>query len=382
WDWDVTDDMTLTVGGRWSESDKSASRTEYVFTDVALSAMLAGADRCFILGPGVGPDDQPECLTTLSIPGQGDVPLPPTVTEAADGGSWSNFSPKLGASYRIDDDLMIYGYYSQGFRDGGVEGAAANFRKFDREKLHAFEVGLKSDWSDGRLRVNAALFYYDYQDLQIELSQLVDNLVFTSVFNAGEAALTGAEIESTWQPNEMLQLSLNVGWLDSEITELDRSDPSVDFGFVREGNEFGQAPAWTASLVPVVFFPLTRGSLTWRGEINYSASYFQDFANGGFADETDAQILTGANIANGVPPADAVVTPGTLIDSERLDSRVLVNTSLSYLSDDGRVELAIWARNLFEEEYTVNREFVNGLVYTNALYGAPRTYGANVSFRF
>lgn len=382
WDWDVTDSLTLILGGRWSESEKKSFRTEYVFTDVAMSAMLAGVERCFILRPGIGPDDQPACLTTLSIPGQGDVPLPPVVAEGVGDGSWSKFSPKLGARYQVNEEVMVYASYSQGYRDGGFAGDAANFREFEEETVNAYEVGIKSDWFDGRLRMNGAFFYYDYQDLQIELPQLRNNLVFTSVFNAGEAELMGAEIESTWLASQMLQLSLNVGWLDTEITELDSSDPSLDFGFLRSGNEIAHAPEWTASVVPVVYFPLANSSLTWRSEINYKDSYFQDAANGGFADEDDAAVLTGANIAEGVLPADAVVSPGTLIDSERLDSRVIVNTSLSFRSADERLEVAMWARNLFEDEYIVNREFVNGLVYTIGLYGAPRTYGVNVSYRF
>ena len=382
WDWGVTDRLTLILGARWSESEKKSFRIEYVFTEAALSAMLAGFERCFILGPGIGVDDQPACLTTLSIPGQSDIALPPAVSEAVDDGSWSQFSPKLGARYQVNDDAVVYASFSQGYRDGGFAGDTGSFGEFQEETVNAYEVGVKSDWSEGRLRMNGAFFFYDYQDLQIELSQLRNNLVTRSVFNAGEAELMGAEVESTWLASQTLQLSLNVGWLDTEITELDRSDPSLDFGFLRSGNAFGQAPEWTVSIVPELYFPLANGSLTWRSEINYKDSYFHDAENGGFADELDAQILTGANIAEGVPPADAEVVPGTQIDSERLDSRAIVNTSLSFVSVDERLELAIWARNIFEDEHTVNREFVNGLVYTNALYGAPRTYGAYVSYWF
>ena len=61
---------------------------------------------------------------------------------------------------------------------------------------------------------------------------------------------------------------------------------------------------------------------------------------------------------------------------------MIVNTSLSFVSADDRLEVSVWARNLFEEEYIVNRDFVPGLVYTNSLYGAPRTYGADISYRF
>ncbi len=382
WDWFVTDRITLTLGGRWSESDKSASRTEWVFTDLADSATSAGVERCFVLGPGVGPNGQPECLTALDIPGQGVVPLPPTVTEASGKGGWSKFTPKIGASLAVRDDVLLYASFSQGYRDGGIEGVAANFREFDAETLNAYEVGIKSDWLVGRLRVNGAAFYYDYDDLQLELSQLQNNQVFSNVFNAGSAELSGVEIESTWLPADFLQLSLNVGWLDTEITSINSRRSGADAGFVQPGNEFALAPEWTASFVPTLFFQLPGGSLMWRSEFNYTDSYFMDEANGGFADETDAGILTGANIADGVPPEDAVVLPGTLVDSERLDSRLIVNSALVYSSADDRLEASIWARNLFADEYTVNREFNSGLVYTSALYGLPRTYGATVSVRF
>ena len=382
WDWNVTDRLTLILGGRWGESDKESTRTEYVFDDLTLSAMSAGVDRCFILRPGAGPADQPDCLTTLRIAGQADVPLPPAVTDAIGDSSWSRFSPKLGVRYQVSDGLMAYATYSDGYRDGGFAGDAANFQAFAEETVDAYEVGIKSDWSDGHLRVNGAFFYYDYDDLQLELSQLRNNVVATSVFNAGAAELTGLEVDATWLVSRFLELSLDVGWLDTEITRLDRSDPSLDLGFLRSGNEFPQSPEWTASFVPVFNLPLANGSLTWRSEISYKSSYFQDAQNGGFADDDDAMTLTGANVAEGIPPQEAVVAPGTLIDSERLDSRLIVNTSLSFLRPDERLELTIWARNLFEEEYTVNRDYVPGLVYTNAMYGAPRTFGASVRYGF
>ena len=382
WEWAVSERMTLVLGARWSTSEKTSIRNEFVFTELALSAATAGLERCFILQPGLGPDDQPGCLTLLSVPGQDDVPLPPVITKGAGEGDWSKFTPRIVIQSQVTEGLMVYASFSQGYRDGGLEGDAANFREFDEETLNAWEVGTKYDGMDGRFRINGALFYYDYQDIQIELSQIKDNLLVNSIFNAAEATMRGGEIESAWLVNDILQLSLNVGWLDSEITKLDSGELNTDFGFVKTGNDFPRAPAWTASFIPDFYFPLSKGSINWRSEFNYKGSHFRDFENGGFADENDAMILTAANLVGGLPPAEALVEPGTLIDSERMDSRLIVNTSLSYQSSNGRLEIAIWARNLFGEAYRVNRDFVNGLVFTNALYGAPRTYGAYLNYRF
>ncbi|MGI9232898.1 MAG: TonB-dependent receptor, partial [Woeseiaceae bacterium] len=382
WEWSLTDRLALTLGGRWSDSEKTSFRRELLFSDLALSAATAGVERCFVLGPGVGPEDQPDCLTTLRIPGQDDVLLPPTVAEASGEGSWSQFSPKLVVHIELREGVMAYASYSQGYRDGGLEGVAANFREFDKEILHAYEVGVKSDLASGRLRANGTVFFYDYDDIQLELSQLRNNVVTQSVFNASEARVKGAELETNWRASESLQLSLNLGWLETEITEFDRNDPSIDPGFVQAGNEFARAPEWTASFVPVFNFPLGNGSVTWRSEVNYKSEFFRDVENGAFADEADALVLTGANFFDGLPPEEAVVAPGTLVYSERTDSRLVVNSAFSYLSADDRFELALWARNLFDEEYMTDADFVNGLGYTKVLYAAPRTYGVQVSFRY
>ncbi len=382
WDWAITDRTTLVFGARWSRSEKTSRRREFVFTELALSAAGAGLERCFLLQPGVGPGDQPECLTVLNVPGEEDVPLPPNIVEGFGRGDWSHVTPRLGLRFQVHDRLMTYATFTQGYRDGGIEGDAANFREFGDETLDAWEIGMKSDWSNGRLRINGALFYYDYQDLQIELSQLKDQLLVSAVFNAGEAELRGGELESSWLASDMLQLSLNVGWLDSEITELDRQDPDVDFGFVAVGNEFPRAPRWTLSFVPDVFIALPRGTLTWRSEFNYKDHQFRDFENGGFADGSDARTLTAANLADGLSPEEAYVAPGTLVDSERMNSRLIVNSSVAYRSGDDRFELTLWVRNLLDEEYFLNRDFVRGLAYSNALYGAPRTYGASVNIQF
>ncbi|MGI9265352.1 MAG: TonB-dependent receptor, partial [Gammaproteobacteria bacterium] len=242
WEWDVSERLTLILGARWSQSEKQSFRNEFIFTDLALSAASAGEERCFILQPGLGPEDQPECLTTLSIPGQGDLPLEPMINAGAGDGDWSKLTPRIGLQAQVNDGLMAYASFSQGYRDGGIEGDAASFQEFNPETLNAGEAGMKYDGLDGRLRINGALFYYDYEDLQIQLTQIRDNLLFNTIFNAGEAEMRGGELESTWAVSDRLQLSLNVGWLDTEITELDRSNPGTDFGFVKTGNEFPRSP--------------------------------------------------------------------------------------------------------------------------------------------
>ena len=75
--------------------------------------------------------------------------------------------------YRIDDDAMIYGTYSKGYRSGGVNGRvdelASATTPYDPETVDSYELGFKSEWMDQRLRLNGALFYMEYEDKQEEI---------------------------------------------------------------------------------------------------------------------------------------------------------------------------------------------------------------------
>ena len=156
------------------------------------------------------------------------------------------------------------------------------------------------------------------------------------------------------------------------------------FGFIEEGNEFPQAPQFSASLIPEFNFDMFGGTILWRTEINYTDEYFEDAENGGFADAADAGALTGSNIVNNgfVFDPSLIVTPGTLVDDEIYDARTIVNTSIVFTTGGGNLDITLWARNLFDEEYEETRRYVSGVVYTEARYGLPRTYGLMAEYRF
>ncbi|GAB3103672.1 TonB-dependent receptor [Aestuariicella hydrocarbonica] len=369
WDWDLTEALTLTLGARYGASKKTSYRTENRYFDSYYAAQAAGRDQCFNLGPGVGTDDQPDCLIQT---GQDSL-------QASD--SWSKFTPKVGLRYTVDDDLMFYASFSQGYRDGGFSGTDPNLSPFDEETLNAYEVGMKSEWLDNRLRINGAVFYYDYEDLQMEISEISQSgQLLTKVFNAGSAEMQGAELETVWILNETFSLTANIGWLNTEIVELKDPDQR-DYGFVREGNEFNHAPHLTASLIPTFKFDFDAGSLTWRTEINYKDEYYNDFENGGMAGD-DAPTWTAVNILNGVNPADAVVSPDEELNDELTDARTVVNSSLQFMNAAGNFELTLWARNLLDEKYETKNRYMSGIAMSERMYGEPRTFGVKAKYWF
>jgi iron complex outermembrane recepter protein len=373
WDWDLTDALTLILGARYGESEKETYRYETSFTEIYAINQANGVDRCFILESGRTPEQQPDCLTQL-VPGQ--------QTNAEGDGDWSNFSPKVGLRYIFENGNMMYASYSEGYRDGGLAGSAAEFTEFDEEIVDAYEVGFKTEMAEGMVRFNGSVFYYDYTDMQLQLSDLSGNQVVTKIFNAGEAEMFGGELELSWLANDFFTLHANMGYLDTEITDLEE-DPNIDYGFISEGNEFPQSPQFSASLVPEFYFDLFGGSVLWRTEINYTDEYFEDAANGGFATAGDAAALTGSNIveAGGFDPS-LIVSEGDLVDHETYDSKTLVNMSFIWTNESENLDVTLWARNLTDEEWEISRRYVSGVVFTNNMYAPPRTYGIKAEYRF
>ena len=146
--------------------------------------------------------------------------------------TFDNLSPRINLRYNLSDNAHIYGGYSEGWKAGSFDPRGANFATplvvegFDDETLDAYEVGFKSVLLDGRMTFNAALFYSKYNDMQIPGSIAVDsngdgiNDTFVgAVTNAGEATISGVELESTFLITERLSLQMMLSDLTAEIDE-------------------------------------------------------------------------------------------------------------------------------------------------------------------
>ena len=232
----VSDKLALTFGARYTDEEKRIS-------GCAVSAMVGG-------DPAVCRADEAATLD--------------------DGAT----TPKLGLEYKYNDDLFYYAGISRGFKSGGFNfayvdaGGTAGFShpaaRIDPGYLTAYEIGVKSDWLENRLRVNAALFYYDYDDLQV---QSFRNFV-TTISNADQSKALGAELELTYAPNRNLRLDAGISWLDSEYKSFSNAAEQGVDGPVQldvSGNMLNSAPPWTVNLTARYYQPLAGGgTLTWR----------------------------------------------------------------------------------------------------------------------
>ena len=112
---------------------------------------------------------------------------------------WDEFTPRVGGRYAFSDDVMAFSTYSKGYRSGGFNGRVNSVEEardpYDPETVDNYELGIKSEWLDNRLRVNANIFYMEYDDKQEELQLPAEGGTGqkTVVSNASSATIQGSK---------------------------------------------------------------------------------------------------------------------------------------------------------------------------------------------
>ena len=140
--------------------------------------------------------------------------------------SSSELTGRVALEFDVSEGVLLFASVTRGFKPGGsnltfgresVIAPAIVLQTFEDEKINAYELGLKADWLDGRMRTNLAAFWYDYKNLQF---QATDPEVFQGgVGNVPEAEVYGAELELLALLTEALTLDLKVSYLHSEISD-------------------------------------------------------------------------------------------------------------------------------------------------------------------
>lgn len=256
--------------------------------------------------------------------------------------TWSKFTPKLGLEYNLSDDIMLYATWAEGYKAGGYNGLAATrveaVKPFDQEVVSSYEVGFKSDLLDRTLRINANLFYSDYQDLQNFFVDVETSEVITAT---ADAEMQGLELEIWWTPLERLDIFLAGNVMDTEYTAFP-ANPAV------EGNKLMRAPDTSGSLGIQYTQPLGNlGDLLLRTDVTY----------------TDEMYFSTAN----------VIESGA-------DSYSLVNARAALRMVNGW-EFALWGKNIGDEEYVVH-SFTAGLGDGHPVYGNPTMWGVTAAYAF
>lgn len=275
--------------------------------------------------------------------------------------SFDDFSGRAEIDFQQTRDLLWYASISRGFKSGGFFGgfatSAAELEPYDPETVTAYEVGVKSEWLEGRLRANVSLFYYDYRDLQ-GFSNITTGggAQISLLSNIGDAEITGADIELAWSPIDDLTLQLNIGLLDGEISSSAEVGPdsyAIAQNWPLEGQRLANQSDVSINLFGRYEFDL--------------AAQLRGSVQGGYAYRSDFNF-------------DYVLIP-----QERPlyheDGYGVANFRVGVGAPDGGWELAAWVDNAFDEVYraTSGSDSLGGFF---ELYGPPRTYGAALSLRW
>ncbi len=258
-------------------------------------------------------------------------------------------SGKLALDYLLSDDALAYASVSRGFKSGGFQGTLvfdpSEIVPIDEEFVTAFEVGGKFTLASGRVQLNTAAFWYDYESLQAQ-GTLVDpgggvgNLF--ALQNVGDAEVFGFEAELQALPVEGLLLSLGVGHLNAEITK-----PFI--AEVRAGGKPALSPDWN---------------------INANARYEFDVG-------TDKYMFLQADLSY----QDKVFLDIYESPSMLENAYTLINARVGIANVDDRWSLSIRGRNLSDTEYRASA-FTGGLAGDTDLWGMPRSYSVEFDMRF
>ena len=259
-----------------------------------------------------------------------------------------SFDPKVTLSYQVNDDVLTYFTYSEGFKAGGFNIGGLQ-DPFEPESLAHYEIGIKSELLGGRLRVNLAGFHYDYTELQVSLVEGV-SLVTR---NAASAEVWGAEAEITFLPVENLKVALNAGYLDASFEEFTRADPVFPALGVQDlsGNNLPNAPEYQINGAVYYTIPTEFGEFTpWVNVLWVDDIYFTEF-----------------NTTTLYQPA-----------------RTQVDAYLNWRLPEKGWSAAFFVKNATDDEYISESVTSNGLLGSPTVgqYGSPLTFGFSLTKTF
>ncbi len=286
---------------------------------------------------------------------------------------------RIVLDYNWTDELMTYVSFATGFISGGFSetcGSVTSCAPYESEENENFELGLKADLLDGQMRLNAALFHTEYENLQrdtvVTFKDAAGNdFQETRSINEGESTAIGFELEASYLPTPNLRFDLNFGWLDHEYDSYEPGYNPADLGLA------GEPQPIDFSDLEVPFSPEFNGGI--------AATYFQDLANGGsitynvnvhYQDEAESS------------PAPASQQGGTLENpvlkqkaNTQIEERTLVNAFVTWESPTGAFNVSLYGKNLTDEEYRVAANPVANL-WNFSRHGPPRHWGVQAGYSF
>jgi iron complex outermembrane receptor protein len=364
-DWDVSDKLSLSFGGRYIEEKKSLCMTVAGYS-------FDGSDVDYI-------DEEGFPKTATAQWGKDCPSWAADVYDSSFDGSetWSKFTPRVSAQYELERG-MAYITYSEGFRSGGFNGRATSIETtgpYEPESVKQWELGTKLTMLENTLQLNVSVFTIAYDDKQEDIVKpgTDGQATLTIIENASSATINGVEIDFNWYLTEGFSVRGNVGFLDASFDDFlaDSATGVVDLSNI----ELRRAPEMTAGLTALWERQLSNGnfvianlSYTWKDDYYISATANADHTPGGYI---------------GFNPS-------------KVDSFGIVDASINYETDNWT--FSVFGKNLTDEVYLMSFLDVGANnvatsatdstpAYAPGLWSfgtpnRPRYFGAEVQFKF
>lgn len=253
--------------------------------------------------------------------------------------TFNAFTPKIILSYKLMDKSMVYASYAKGFRVGGFNFGNTTYPKYDTEKSDNYEIGIKNNVWNNKLKINLTAFYFQQKNQQVSTS--TDGINYASL-NVGDMDNYGLELEASALPVKNLQIDWTASTSHSEYKRLELFDAATNAVKNYRGNKAINNPALQSMLAVQYGIPLSKSAQNFkafvRGEFRYTGEYELDFVNACHQD------------AYGMLNARAGVT-------------------------SNHVDLALWVRNLNDVRYMAYG-------YGSYMMGGPRMWGVTLTGKF
>ncbi len=330
--YDLSEDLQLITAARYTEEEKSIDYRFRSFWEFPTSSpRQPGQFNDFLTAVRTGN------LGTQLAPGDGTF---------SGSDEWNAWTWRVGLDYHLNDDTLLYGFVSRGFKGGSFKPTAnslgevvdidGSILSVDPEFIIDYELGVKADLFEKRMRINAGVFFYDYQDYQT--NQLDPFTASQILSNLPEAEVYGAELEIDYALVEDLYARLGVGAIHTEIT--DSLDPGV------EGNKLPLAESFNANWSIRYDFRLPIGTISPEISGDYRGEYY----------------TTKENV-------------------QELGDYVIWNARVGYRSNDQRYFGDLWIRNIDDTVEPIliddsSEFFGSNIAWLNARRAYGVTFGA------
>ncbi len=317
-----TDQLSLTLGARYTHDSR-----DYVFTSIN------------------------------GLPG---VPFPFVPFDFVEPGKLtsSSFTPKIGLEFKPDRDVLLYASYSKGFKAAAIQSTATQValarQTVDPEKVQAYEIGMKSEFFNRRVRLNLSGFINKFEDLQVRRVVVFPGGFSTAIIqNAASSTIKGVEVEASALVMPGLRINGSYSYLDATYGTYiaDPGNPTATPpvpATVYSGNEMVRAPKNRFNIDAVYTTSIMGDTeLELRAAYNYTGTFF-------------------------FQPDNSVLSKEKGYGLTDVSARVTL--------PNGTTSLQLWGRNIFDVEYrsynsVLDQENRNG-------YGDKATYGVTVAQRF